>query len=293
VLAAALAEQLFAAEDDLRAAILPPAELAALERRLEQLSKERDRREERLRLAEQELEELARKAGVAGGADLDAEKTNADAAFAAAKEQHAAILARNIELRSRLQTEIGRSAEREKLAAELAEAKEKLDLAARLSALIGQKDGGKFRRFAQQLNLDLLLELANLRLDRLAPRYQLARAESLELEVIDREMADERRPVSTLSGGESFLVSLALALALADLRRGSLRLGTLFLDEGFGSLDEDTLDTALSVLEQLQADQNTQILIISHVGALKERIDHRIDIQKLGGGRSRLQILGG
>ncbi len=94
-----------------------------------------------------------------------------------------------------------------------------------------------------------------------------------------------------MSGGESFLVSLALALALADLRRGSLRLGTLFLDEGFGSLDEDTLDTALSVLEQLQADQNTQILIISHVGALKERIDHRIDIQKLGGGRSRLQIL--
>jgi exonuclease SbcC len=293
VLAAALAEQLFAAEDDLRAAILPPAELAALERRLEQLAKEKDRREERLRLAEQELEELARKAGVAGGADLDVEKANADAAFAAAKEQHAALLARNIELRSRLQTEIGRSAEREKLAAELAEAKEKLDLAARLSALIGQKDGGKFRRFAQQLNLDLLLELANLRLDRLAPRYQLARAESLELEVIDREMADERRPVSTLSGGESFLVSLALALALADLRRGSLRLGTLFLDEGFGSLDEDTLDTALSVLEQLQADQNTQILIISHVGALKERIDHRIDIQKLGGGRSRLQILGG
>jgi exonuclease SbcC len=292
-LAAALAEQLFAGEDDLRAAILPPAELAALERRLELLAKEKDRREERLRLAEQELEELARKAGVAGGADLDAEKATADAALAAAKEQHAAILARNIELRSRLQTEIGRSSEREKLAAELAEAKEKLDLAARLSALIGQKDGGKFRRFAQQLNLDLLLELANLRLDRLAPRYQLARAESLELEVIDREMADERRPVSTLSGGESFLVSLALALALADLRRGSLRLGTLFLDEGFGSLDEDTLDTALSVLEQLQADQNTQILIISHVGALKERIDHRIDIQKLGGGRSRLQILGG
>jgi len=167
-------------------------------------------------------------------------------------------------------------------------------LASRLSSLIGQKDGGKFRRFAQQLNLDLLLELANLRLDRLAPRYLLARlGDTLELEVIDREMADERRPVNTLSGGESFLVSLALALALADLRRGSLRLGTLFLDEGFGSLDEDTLDTALSVLEQLQADQNTQILIISHVGALKERIDHRIDIQKLGGGRSRISILEG
>ena len=293
-LMATLADQLFADEQDLRSAILPAAELASLERRLEQLAKEKDRREERLKLAEQELGELAAKAGFdPGGTDFEAEKTRADGELSAAKDEHAGLLARNIDLRSRLQTEIGRATEREKLSAELAEAKEKLDLAARLSALIGQKDGGKFRRFAQQLNLDLLLELANLRLDRLAPRYQLARAESLELEVIDREMADERRPVSTLSGGESFLVSLALALALADLRRGSLRLGTLFLDEGFGSLDEDTLDTALSVLEQLQADQNTQILIISHVGALKERIDHRIDIQKLGGGRSRLQILGG
>lgn len=184
--------------------------------------------------------------------------------------------------------------EREKLkslSGELEHLEAARDRAARLYDLIGHKKGDKFRRFAQQLNLDQLLELANLRLELLEPRYSLARRdEGLDLEVIDRDMADERRPVTTLSGGESFLVSLALALALADLRRGTLELGTLFLDEGFGSLDEDTLDQALAVLEQLQADQQTQILVISHVGALQERIAHRIDVRKRGGGRSELRV---
>lgn len=294
----ALAASDFAGEEELRRALLPAAELEALYARLAELRREKERREARLHHLEQELEALRQAAAAAGAPappeeELEAARERQETSLAAAKGDQAETLARCIDLRARLKTEESRQEERRKLAGELAEARARHDVAARLSALIGQKDGGKFRRFAQQLNLDLLLELANLRLDRLAARYQLARAgESLDLAVIDREMAEERRPVNTLSGGESFLVSLALALALADLRRGNLRLGTLFLDEGFGSLDEDTLDTALSVLEQLQADQNTQILIISHVGALKERIDHRIDIQKLGGGRSRLQVLG-
>lgn len=299
VLSKALLEQGFPTEAALRAALMSPADLAALRRQLEELHKEKERRESRLQGLEQELAELGRKFESAETfarmqENPATEKELADQELQKEKAQETALMAAIIDVGGRLQTEKNRRAERDQLEVELVQAREQHELAAKLSALIGQKDGGKFRRFAQQLNLDLLLELANIRLDRLAPRYQLARlGESLDLEVIDREMADERRPVNTLSGGESFLVSLALALALADLRRGSLRLGTLFLDEGFGSLDEDTLDTALSVLEQLQADQNTQILIISHVGALKERIDHRIDIQKLGGGRSRVQILGG
>ncbi|MEL7059677.1 MAG: SbcC/MukB-like Walker B domain-containing protein, partial [Acidobacteriota bacterium] len=164
-------------------------------------------------------------------------------------------------------------------------------VSARLAEAIGQKDGAKFRRYAQQLTLDHLIGLANRRLTRLAPRYELARAPgTLELAVVDLEMADETRPITTLSGGETFLVSLALALALADLRRGAQRLGTLFLDEGFGSLDQDTLDVALATLEQLQADQQTQILLISHVGALADRLAHRIEVRKRGGGHSRLSV---
>lgn len=297
-LAAAVAEQGFSTEAELRAALLSPAELAELRRQLEELHKEKERHETRLQGLEQELAELGKKFEPSENfeqlrQDPATAKELADRELKEQKDQETGLMAAILDVSSRLQSEKNRRAERDKLEIELKTAREHHELAARLSALIGQKDGGKFRRFAQQLNLDLLLELANIRLDRLAPRYQLARlGDSLDLEVLDREMADERRPVNTLSGGESFLVSLALALALADLRRGSLRLGTLFLDEGFGSLDEATLDTALSVLEQLQADQNTQILIISHVGALKERIDHRIDIQKLGGGRSKLQILG-
>jgi len=98
--------------------------------------------------------------------------------------------------------------------------------------------------------------------------------------------------VATLSGGETFLVSLALALALADLKRGGLRLGTLFIDEGFGSLDPTTLERCLAILERLQQEQNTQIVVISHVGALHERLAHRIEVRPQGNGRSRLRISG-
>jgi exonuclease SbcC len=164
--------------------------------------------------------------------------------------------------------------------------------------LIGHKDGEVFRRFAQALTLDRLLVLANGRLAVLQPRYNLARTPtaigsgvSLELEVIDNDQAEERRPVATLSGGESFLVSLALSLALADLQGGGLRLGTLFIDEGFGSLDPATLDRCLAILERLQQDQGTQIVVISHIGALHERLAHRIEVLPCGHGRSRIRVV--
>ncbi|ANR78500.1 exonuclease subunit SbcC [Kosakonia sacchari] len=159
-----------------------------------------------------------------------------------------------------------------------------------LNALIGSKEGDKFRKFAQGLTLDNLVWLANNQLNRLHGRYLLKRKESdaLELEVVDTWQADAVRDTRTLSGGESFLVSLALALALSDLVSHKTRIDSLFLDEGFGTLDSETLDTALDALDALNASGKT-IGVISHVEAMKERIPVQIKVKKINGlGYSKL-----
>ncbi|KMQ77228.1 exonuclease, partial [Edwardsiella ictaluri] len=159
-----------------------------------------------------------------------------------------------------------------------------------LNQLIGSSSGDKFRKFAQGLTLDHLVYLANRQLMRLHGRYQLLRREgdTLELEVVDTWQADARRDTRTLSGGESFLVSLSLALALSDLVSHKTRIDSLFLDEGFGTLDAETLDTALDALDTLNASGKT-IGVISHVEAMKERIPLQIRVKKINGlGFSRL-----
>lgn len=159
-----------------------------------------------------------------------------------------------------------------------------------LNALIGSKEGDKFRKFAQGLTLDNLVWLANNQLNRLHGRYLLKRkaSEALELEVVDTWQADAVRDTRTLSGGESFLVSLALALALSDLVSHKTRIDSLFLDEGFGTLDSETLDTALDALDALNASGKT-IGVISHVEAMKERIPVQIKVRKINGlGYSKL-----
>ena len=153
------------------------------------------------------------------------------------------------------------------------------DLWVCLSSLIGSRDGDKFRRFAQGLTLDHLLCLANRRLSQLHGRYLLCQKaeETLSLEVVDTWQADAVRDTRTLSGGESFLVSLSLALALSDLVSGKTAIESLFLDEGFGTLDPETLDTALDALDSLNAG-GRMIGVISHVDALKERVATRIQV---------------
>lgn len=166
------------------------------------------------------------------------------------------------------------------------------DLWQRLDALIGSAKGDKFRRFAQGLTLDHLLALANRHLDRLHARYLLRRKSTgeLELEIVDGWQADATRDTRTLSGGESFLVSLALALALSDLVSHKTSIDSLFLDEGFGTLDGDTLEIALDALDTLNA-SGKMIGVISHVDSLKERIATQIRVEKGGGiGHSRLVI---
>jgi exonuclease SbcC len=161
----------------------------------------------------------------------------------------------------------------------------------KLSALIGSADGKKFSRFAQGLTLARLTELANRHLLRLSDRYSILKSpeKDLDLQIIDGYQADVVRPMSTLSGGESFLVSLALALGLSDLASRKVQINSLFIDEGFGTLDAETLDVAITALENLQA-SGKNIGIISHVEALKERIGTQIQLSREPGGTSRISL---
>ena len=186
-----------------------------------------------------------------------------------------------------------------------------------LNELIGSADGAKFRLFAQSLTLDTLLGYTNEHLRSLRPRYSLRRRSEqtegrseapsppagllaavapglrnerlLDLEIVDHDMGGQVRDCATLSGGESFLVSLALALGLSSLSARNVRVESLFIDEGFGSLDRDTLDSALAVLEELQA-HGQQIGIISHITELSERIAHRVLVEPQRAGRSAVRV---
>ena len=175
---------------------------------------------------------------------------------------------------------------------EIAEQTTESDIWQRLDSLIGSAKGDKFRKFAQGLTLDHLLHLANGHLARLHGRYLLRRKSTgeLELDIVDSWQGDAPRDTRTLSGGESFLVSLALALALSDLVSHKTSIDSLFLDEGFGTLDADTLDIALNALDTLNA-SGKMIGVISHVEGMKERIPAQIRVEKGGGvGHSRIVV---
>ncbi|WP_025917096.1 AAA family ATPase [Herminiimonas sp. CN] len=161
---------------------------------------------------------------------------------------------------------------------------------AQLNELIGAADGKKFRNYAQQYTLDVLLGYANRHLNELSRRYRLQRiSDTLALMVVDQDMGDELRSVHSLSGGESFLVSLALALGLASLSSNRVRVESLFIDEGFGSLDADTLRVAMDALDGLQS-MGRKVGVISHVQEMTERIATKIMVQRTAGGRSSVGV---
>ena len=206
------------------------------------------------------------------------------------QERLRALSERQGELRAQLQADEARRSSQQALFAEISAQESEQRLWQQLNGLIGSADGAKFRKFAQGLTLDHLIHLANRQLTRLHGRYQLARKSSgeLELEVRDTWQADVARDCRTLSGGESFLVSLALALALSDLVSHKTSIDSLFLDEGFGTLDGETLEVALDALDNLNASGKT-IGVISHVEAMKERIPVQLRVHKgVGLGYSRL-----
>lgn len=175
----------------------------------------------------------------------------------------------------------------------------KLNLYKIMNDAIGDRDGDKFSKIMQRFTLRHLISLSNERLNQLSGRYllyveaqsdQSAKDKTMDqLMVIDRHMGDVKRIVSTLSGGESFLVSLSLALALSDLAAGNIQIQSFFIDEGFGTLDAATLDLAMSTLEKLQAENGKTVGIISHVDTLKERIACQVKVIKGVNGYSRVE----
>jgi len=157
----------------------------------------------------------------------------------------------------------------------------------KLANIIGSSDGKKFREYAQGLTFRRLIENANIHLQELTARYSLVGVGDLGLAIIDKEQANSQRSTNSLSGGESFLVSLALALGLSDLSSQHTKIESLFIDEGFGTLDANTLQIALDALKKLQI-KGKMIGVISHIDLLKENISTQIEVKKLGGGVSEI-----
>jgi len=282
---AALAASAFADAEAWRAAQLDDSERDALD-------EERTRLETAL-TESRALAGAARERHASLGAVPLTERTAAelDADLAAATAELRTLGQRQGEVGATLREDDRRRDGLQALLGEIAAQERDHDLWQHLNGLIGSADGAKFRKFAQGLTLDHLVHLANDQLRRLHGRYQLIRrqAAELELQILDTWQADALRDIRTLSGGESFLVSLALALALSDLVSQRTGIDSLFLDEGFGTLDGETLEVALDALDQLNAGGKT-IGIISHVEALKERIPVQLKVRKgVGLGHSGLE----
>ncbi|MDR1500903.1 MAG: AAA family ATPase [Prevotella sp.] len=175
---------------------------------------------------------------------------------------------------------------------ELNEKSELYENWAKLNDLLGSHNGNKFKTIAQGYTLDVLLSYANKHLEDLTQRYSLEKIpDTLALQVVDNDMLGEVRSVHSLSGGESFLISLALALGLSSLSSNRMKIESLFIDEGFGALDIDTLSVAMDALDNLQT-QGRKIGVISHVEEMKERITTQIQVIKSANGRSSVKIVG-
>ncbi|WP_300436534.1 AAA family ATPase [Christiangramia sp.] len=197
------------------------------------------------------------------------------------------------ELERQLKNNADQVSKMKRLKEEIAEKEKQTRRWRMLNELIGDSRGKMFNDFAQDLTLTHLLSLANIRLKDLNDRYLIDKPGEDEddgLIAIDEHMGGQRRSIKTLSGGETFILSLSMALALSDLASKSVDINSLFIDEGFGTLDPETLDQTLDTLEKLQAESSKTIGIISHVESLKERITTQIQLSRNGQGYSKLRI---
>ena len=281
-----LAESIFTDESDFLAALLSEAEHSQLAEQQLQLDKTLQKATTLVEQAQRQQQAAVQQLGTL--------KPSAQTELSATEQQlHTELAELQQQLggwRTSLTADGERRARQQALFDEIQAQQKELQIWEQLNQLIGSADGAKYRRFAQGLTLEHLVELANQRLQGLHGRYRLARNtdSELELSVIDTWQADAARDTQTLSGGESFLVSLALALALSDLVSTKTQIDSLFLDEGFGTLDADTLEMALDALDALNA-SGKMIGVISHIEALKERVPVQIKLSRSEGlGLSKL-----
>ncbi len=273
-----LAQSAFADEGAFLQALLPAAEAEQLHRLQTRLNSQLQDAKTLLSAVTQRISDLnATPRTELSSADLAEQRAVLDA-------EHDDLYRQLGSLQTTLATDASNRATQQDLLVRITEQRVLYDQWQQLNSLIGSADGNKYRKFVQGLTLDHLVVLANQQLATLHNRYQLSRCQQGELEilVVDTWQADIQRDTRTLSGGESFLVSLALALALSELVSHKTRIDSLFLDEGFGTLDSETLEMALTALDNLNAEGKT-IGIISHVEALKERIPVQIKVRKSAG----------
>ena len=281
--AAQLKQQQFADEHSFINSQLSEADRRALETRSQTLLQQGIELRSALARNRQELDrELARSLTDSVPDKLEQQWQTQETVVSALREKLGAV-------RQRLDANEDTRAQQQTLATRIDQQKTETERWRRLHGLIGASDGKKFRNFAQGLTFELMIQHANLQLQKMTDRYLLQRDhdQPLDLNVIDNYQAGEVRSTKNLSGGESFIVSLALALGLSRMASHNVRVDSLFLDEGFGTLDEDALDTALETLSSLQQ-EGKLVGVISHVAALKERISTQINVAPLAGGRSTL-----
>lgn len=283
----ALKKEKFESEEDWRRARLDSEAINALHKEITDYKAQSRSAADRFseadkKLAEKESQKLTDKSLEV----LEAEKLEASAE----KEK---LLEQKGELQKELKTDEEARIKRAGIEDELKKLKHQVAVWDRLNTLVGSSSGDKYRRYVQSLVLLTLLKNANVELTKLHSRYRLAKGGGdMEIKVIDSDLADQERPTDNLSGGETFIVSLALALGLAQMASNNVRIDSLFLDEGFGTLDDDSLEKALNALSSLNA-QGKTVGLISHVDQIKERIPSKIVVKRSAQpGVSRLEGAG-
>lgn len=283
----ALKKEKFESEEDWRRARLDSEAINALHKEITDYKAQSRSAADRFseadkKLAEKESQKLTDKSLEV----LEAEKRE----VSAEKEK---LLEQKGELQKELKTDEEARIKRAGIEDELKKLKHQLAVWDRLNTLVGSSSGDKYRRYVQSLVLLTLLKNANVELTKLHSRYRLVKGGGdMEIKVIDSDLADQERPTDNLSGGETFIVSLALALGLAQMASNNVRIDSLFLDEGFGTLDDDSLEKALNALSSLNA-QGKTVGLISHVDQIKERIPSKIVVKRSAQpGVSRLEGAG-
>ncbi len=281
-----LEERGFPTINNARKALMPEAQTASLRNRRKEIDDKITATKSSLEILQKQFKEYKKH-------DINIERQELESDFQKKKQEKAEIAEACKDLFSKLSNHKQNQKSIEKIQEEIAETEKKIRPWRLLNELIGDAKGKIFNDYAQNLSLSRLLYLANVRLADLSDRYKIDKPNDEEddaLVAIDEHMGGQRRSVKTLSGGETFLLSLSMALALSDMASQNVEINSLFIDEGFGTLDPETLDQTLDTLEKLQAESSKTIGIISHVESLKERIATQIQLKRNGQGYSSLEI---